>query len=765
MKLMTRLLLGFFAVSSIVLIAGVVGIFTVRNISKNADMILDEKVPIKDVSMEAIISVIAARDASGEYLLNTEGFDEIGGEINEFIEDFDMWILMVKYGTESSEFKNSPAGEMYVNDGLDIVVYKGSNEMINLVGEADEFHEVFTENSLALIKARNDELAGYKALDKEMEVFDSSYSEIDEALEEYEVTHENWEDKDAAMEARIILAKQKGMAEEYGGLRVKDVNFQTEIKDEFDSLTPKYLAESQSFPSDLKAKYDLFSGSSMEMFVKKDESLSNWVKTHNYMTALDEASSQAEEVLEELEELADEDMAQAMIQADKAEKTGFLFLIVTIIAGVLLAVGIGVFLSKGIMKQIGGDPSFIVSITESVADGDLTVNLDTGKEVTGVTAALKKMVANLRSMVLQILDGSSEIASSSEEMSASAQQLSEGAQSQASTLEETSAAVEELTASVEQVAGHAQSQTSAVEQSSTSMDQVQKSIDEVSKTLESVSEIAKESVGKSKEGASSVGSVVDAINLISESSEKIAGIVDVISDIADQTNLLALNASIEAARAGEHGRGFAVVADEVSKLADRSASSTKEIEDLIKESVKNVKDGVELAQESKTSMEQITEGAQKSADMITNLATAMGQQAAANKELSKAINNINEMSQSISAATEEQTTNAKQTSKAIEDVNEITQQAASAAEEMAASTEELSGMAQQMQGLVSQFKVDEGEGVTRIEKEKKVRELPEPHIKETVKKKPKAEITRKKVPAISKEEEVTGITLKKEKAA
>jgi len=373
------------------------------------------------------------------------------------------------------------------------------------------------------------------------------------------------------------------------------------------------------------------------------------------------------------------------------------------LGGLIASLCIYLFFSRSITNTLGTGVSF----AESIADGDLTQQLRVRQrdEVGKLAAALNGMTGRLNGMVGTIQHNAEQVAASSEEMSASAQSLAEGAQAQASALEETSASVEELSASVELVSQHALAQAAAVKQGSVSMEQVQLSIEEVSRSLGQISQLAHTSVEKSIEGAEAVVEVVQGITLIAESSERIGGIVNVISDIADQTNLLALNASIEAARAGEHGRGFAVVADEVSKLADRSSVSTKEIEGLIRDSVKNVRKGVEIAGGSKAAMEQIRTSSEKVQGMIEELSRSIRLQVETTRELAKTLNNVSQMSQGISAATEEQTSNTHQVSKAVENVNELTQAAASSAEQMSASTVELAKMAQQLQRLTSQFKI------------------------------------------------------------
>jgi methyl-accepting chemotaxis protein len=392
--------------------------------------------------------------------------------------------------------------------------------------------------------------------------------------------------------------------------------------------------------------------------------------------------------------------------------TANIFLMIGLGAAIFLAIAI----AFSITRSITGPLSKSVAFAQTVASGNFTVQLDIfQKDEIGVLAeALKGMSLKLKTAIATVQKNAAAVADSSDQIFASAQKLSEGAQSQASTLEETSASVEELAASVDQVAEHARSQADAVERGSTAMAQVHESIDVVSKNLAEISALASHSVDNALEGTRAVSDVVDGINLIAGSSEKIGGIVNVISDIADQTNLLALNASIEAARAGEHGRGFAVVAEEVSKLADRSSSSTKEIENLIRESAKDVAKGVEKARGSQLAMEQIRAASQKVQEMIMGLSQSMSLQVSAAQEMAGSLSSVSEMSQNIMTATEEQTSGARQVSRAVEHVNELTQSAASAAEEMSRATEMLAGMSQELQKLTEQFKIEGGE----TEKEK-----------------------------------------------
>ncbi|USK51942.1 methyl-accepting chemotaxis protein [Bacillus sp. CMF12] len=373
-------------------------------------------------------------------------------------------------------------------------------------------------------------------------------------------------------------------------------------------------------------------------------------------------------------------------------------------AAILAAMAIAYFISRMISRPI----NLAAATIDKVAGGDLShgsIKVKNRDEIGAFILSLNKMVKDLRSVVTQVRSTSEQVASSSEELAASAEENSLaseqvaaisqknalGTEQQLYRFREVSSSIEEIASGMQQISSSSQLMLEAAEKTDFLTKKGTKSVENVVRQMNEIN--------------TSVGNATQYINTLESRSKEISNIVELITTIAEQTNLLALNAAIEAARAGEHGRGFSVVADEVRKLAEGSKQSAVQIQQMIGLVQEETKQAVQAMEKGN---EQVKEGLEDTMEA-----------SAAFAEIAHSMGDVTYKVEEVSSSVEELTALTSQINEVMTNVQDISEKNAAASQETSAATEEqlatmeevsssagsLAKLAEELQEVVSRFKL------------------------------------------------------------
>ncbi|MBZ5682726.1 MAG: methyl-accepting chemotaxis protein [Acidobacteriia bacterium] len=354
-----------------------------------------------------------------------------------------------------------------------------------------------------------------------------------------------------------------------------------------------------------------------------------------------------------------------------------------IMAG-LVAIALGLVSALGISEAMTRPLRRTARILEDIAEGegDLTKRLEIASqdEFGEVAKWMNLFLDRLQRIISQVAATAEQVASASAELSSSAALQAQAAESQKDQTNQVATAMQEMSVTVVQVESNS---SRAAEASRQAAEVARKGGLIVEETLTGMHAIAE-----------SVGTAAKRMEELGRRSDQIGRIANVIDDIADQTNLLALNAAIEAARAGEQGRGFAVVADEVRKLAERTASATKEIAQMIENIQKETKAAVAAMQEDNRQVELGVSSTRKAGDAL--------------KQIIQMSDSVGDMVAQIASATTEQSGAAQGVNHSMEQITSLLRESADGAQQSAKACEDLSSLSEDLQQMVRRFKLNSG---------------------------------------------------------
>ncbi|MCP3940333.1 MAG: methyl-accepting chemotaxis protein [Desulfobacteraceae bacterium] len=695
-----KLIFSFLLLALLVLLSGVVGVIILNKVSRSADTVAQEKVPIQYSVMKANLTVEKIEKAIAGYTHSSSGLAKQETKLLAELDEFDMWISLLEHGTLSEKFTKSNSYKIYKKLKLTIVVPKSSKELLKIIRNIVKESTVFRKDCTDLIKAQN------KYLSYSVTINGRSY-DLPSYLLILQRDHVIW---GKALEYSVnIVTPFKGNTDPKKGSLGIWLNTYNIEDNQLNKLIQKMnKAHEKIMKTAVKINKEAESKGKSRQFNRGAGSLGkierSFGKIHKYIEpiyqdlyttkastqdALTQSGLKISKGLNTLVKGAEKEMSNALKNADSSKKSGITFLIILTIAAVLIAIGLGIYMSRYLTTKI----TALANTTRQISQGNLKnkVEVSSKDELGNLAKDTNTMTDNLRKIISQITDYSTQLTKSSSDLTGLATSMSRGSQNMTEKSESVAAAAEEMSANMNSVAATSEEASTNINTVSIATDEINSSISEIAKNSETGSSITQKAVERAERATKRVNELGDA-------AQEINKVTEVISEISEQTNLLALNATIEAARAGEAGKGFAVVASEIKQLAIQTAEAT----DNIKTRIEGIQNSTSYTVKEIEEVAKIIENVN---EIVTSIATAVEEQSATTKEISENMGQASSGLQEVNDNVTQSTNVSNEIAKDIGEVNSNSQEVLKESKLVEKSSEELKKLATNLEELISQFKL------------------------------------------------------------